>query len=88
MVRSGAKRLGYVTREIVSGAGHDACYMSTVTPTAMIFVPCIGGISHNEIEDAKPEWIEAGGNVLFPAMIAKANELPVTGKSRETVAVA
>ena len=88
MVRSGAKRLGYVTREIVSGAGHDACYMSTVTPTAMIFVPCIGGISHNEIEDAKPEWIEAGGNVLFQAMLAKANELPVTGKSRETVAVA
>jgi len=88
MVRSGAKRLGYGTREIVSGAGHDACYMSTVTPTAMIFVPCIGGISHNEIEDAKPEWIEAGGNVLFQAMLAKANELPVTGKSRETVAVA
>ena len=41
-----------------------------------------------EIEDAKPEWIEAGGNVLFQAMLAKANELPVVGKSRETVAVA
>ena len=76
MVRAGAEALGYSTRNIVSGAGHDACYMSTVTPTAMIFVPCIGGISHNEIEDAKPAWIEAGGNVLLHAMLAKANELP------------
>jgi N-carbamoyl-L-amino-acid hydrolase len=88
MVRNGAQALGYVTRDIVSGAGHDACYMSKVTPTAMVFVPCIGGISHNEIEDAKPEWIEAGGNVLFRAMLAKANELPETFKSNATVAVA
>ena len=88
MVRAGAKRLGYTTREIVSGAGHDACYMSTVTPTAMVFVPCIGGISHNEIEDAKPEWIEAGGNVLLHAMLAKANELPEVFKSNETIALA
>jgi len=76
VVRAGAKRHGYVTRDIVSGAGHDACYMAQVTPTAMIFVPCIGGISHNEIEDARPEWIEAGGNVLLHAMLTKANELP------------
>ena len=62
--------------------------MSKVTPTAMIFVPCIGGISHNEIEDAKPEWIAAGGNVLFHAMLAKANELPLVGKSAETRALA
>ncbi len=88
MVRAGAQRLGYTTRDIVSGAGHDACYMSTVTPTAMIFVPCIGGISHNEIEDAKPEWIEAGGNVLLQAMLAKANELPEVFKSNATVALA
>jgi N-carbamoyl-L-amino-acid hydrolase len=88
MVRAGAKRLGYTTREIVSGAGHDACYMSKVTPTAMVFVPCIGGISHNEIEDAKPEWIEAGGNVLFQAMLAKANELPEVFRSSATEALA
>ena len=88
MVRSGAKRLGYTTREIVSGAGHDACYMSKVTPTAMVFVPCIGGISHNEIEDAKPEWIEAGANVLFHAMLAKANELPEVFRSNATEALA
>ena len=72
----------------VSGAGHDACYMSMVTPTAMVFVPCIGGISHNEIEDAKPEWIEAGGNVLLQAMLAKANELPEVFKSNATTALA
>ena len=88
MVRNGARELGYVTRDIVSGAGHDACYMSMVTPTAMVFVPCVGGISHNEIEDAKPEWIEAGGNVLFRAMLAKANELPVVGQLAGAVAVA
>ena len=87
MVRAGAQALGYSTRDIVSGAGHDACYMSQVTPTAMIFVPCIGGISHNEIEDAKPEWIEAGGNVLLQAMLAKANELPVTAAAVEAVGV-
>ncbi len=88
MVREGAQALGYTARNIVSGAGHDACYMSKVTPTAMIFVPCIGGISHNEIEDAKPEWIAAGGNVLLRAMLAKANELPVVGMSSETLALA
>ncbi len=74
LVRKGAENFGYSAREIVSGAGHDACYLSGVVPAAMVFVPCIGGISHNEVEDAKPEWIEAGANVLLSAMIAKANE--------------
>ena len=87
-VRRAAQQLGYVTRDIVSGAGHDACYMARVAPTAMIFVPCIGGISHNEIEDAKPEWISAGANVLLRAMLAKANELPLVGQSGETLALA
>ena len=87
MVRAGAQALGYSTRDIVSGAGHDACYLSQVTPTAMIFVPCIGGISHNEIEDAKPEWIEAGGNVLLQAMLAKANQLPVAAAAVEAAGV-
>jgi N-carbamoyl-L-amino-acid hydrolase len=88
MVRDGAKRLGYVTRDIVSGAGHDACYMSKVTPTAMIFVPCIGGISHNEIENARPEWIEAGANVLLAAMLAKANEVTAGNAVTEKLAIA
>jgi N-carbamoyl-L-amino-acid hydrolase len=74
LVREGAAKHGYSAREIVSGAGHDACYLAGVAPTSMVFVPCIGGISHNEIEDAKPEWIEAGANVLLHAMLSKANE--------------
>src|SRR5687768_7575933 len=71
-VRTAAQRFGYSHRDIVSGAGHDACYLSKVAPTAMVFVPCIGGISHNEIEDATPEWIEAGANVLLHAMLGRA----------------
>ena len=72
-VRDAAERFGYSHRDIVSGAGHDACYLSKVAPTAMVFVPCVGGISHNEIEDATPEWIEAGGNVLLHAMLGRAS---------------
>ncbi|MBM3480326.1 MAG: M20/M25/M40 family metallo-hydrolase, partial [Alphaproteobacteria bacterium] len=53
-------------------AGHDAVYMARVAPSAMIFVPCIGGISHNEVEDAKPGDIEAGANVLLHAMLREA----------------
>lgn len=70
-VRTAAERFGYSHRNIVSGAGHDACYLAQVAPTSMVFVPCVGGISHNEIEDAKPEWIEAGCNVLLLAMLGR-----------------
>ncbi len=72
-VRAAAQRFGYSHRDIVSGAGHDACYLAKVAPTAMVFVPCVGGISHNEIEDATPEWIEAGANVLLHAMLGRAD---------------
>lgn len=71
-VREGAARHGYSHRDIVSGAGHDAVYMAKVAPAAMIFVPCVGGISHNEIEDAKASDIEAGANVLLHAILAEA----------------
>ena len=71
-VRAAAVRFGYSHRDMVSGAGHDACYLAQVAPTSMIFVPCVDGISHNEVEDAKPEWIEAGGNVLLHAMLGRA----------------
>ena len=71
-VRAAAQRFGYSHRDMVSGAGHDACYLAKVAPTSMVFVPCIGGISHNEIEDATPEWIEAGANVLLHAMLGRA----------------
>jgi N-carbamoyl-L-amino-acid hydrolase len=73
-VRAATERFGYSHRDMVSGAGHDACYLSQVAPTSMVFVPCIGGISHNEIEDATPEWIEAGANVLLHAMLSRACE--------------
>ena len=59
-VRRGAEQAGYPHMDIVSGAGHDACYVSRVAPTAMIFVPCKDGISHNEIEDANKADIGAG----------------------------
>ncbi len=74
-VREAAKDCGYPSREIVAGAGHDACYMAEVAPTAMIFTPCVDGISHNEVEDAKPEWITAGGNVLLRAVLDKAGHV-------------
>ncbi len=71
-VRSGAAALGYRHMDIVSGAGHDAVYVAGVAPTAMIFVPCEGGISHNEIENATPEDLAAGCNVLLQAVLARA----------------
>ena len=71
-VREAAKRLGHSTREITSGAGHDAVYMARVCPTAMIFTPCIDGISHNEAENMTPEWATAGANVLIHAVLEKA----------------
>ncbi|MDR5753660.1 MULTISPECIES: Zn-dependent hydrolase [unclassified Caballeronia] len=73
-VRAAAERFGYSHRDMVSGAGHDACYLSQVAPTSMVFVPCVDGISHNEIEDASQEWIEAGANVLLHAMLGRASE--------------
>lgn len=71
-VQKAADDMGFSSRRIVSGAGHDACNIATVAPTSMIFIPCIDGISHNEVEDAKPEWIHAGGNVLLRAMLERA----------------
>jgi len=71
-VRKATEELGHSHRDMVSGAGHDACYLSKVAPTSMVFVPCVDGISHNEVEDAKPEWITAGGDVLLRAMLQRA----------------
>ncbi|MDR6154132.1 N-carbamoyl-L-amino-acid hydrolase [Acidovorax delafieldii] len=67
-----AAKLGYSHMPTVSGAGHDAVYMAKLAPSGMIFIPCKDGISHNEIEDAKPEHIEAGCNVLLHAMLERA----------------
>ncbi|GGE65566.1 Zn-dependent hydrolase [Massilia psychrophila] len=69
-VRAATEKLGYSTMDVVSGAGHDAIYAARLAPAGMIFVPCKDGISHNEIEDAKAEHLEAGCNVLLHAMLA------------------
>lgn len=71
-VRNSASEIGLSAMDAVSGAGHDAVYMARVAPTAMIFIPCKDGISHNEIEDAQPDHIEAGCNVLLHAMLKQA----------------
>lgn len=76
-VRNAAQKLKISHMDIVSGAGHDAIYMARVAPTSMIFVPCEGGISHNEIENAKAEDLAAGCNVLLNVMLDKAR---VAGK--------
>ena len=72
LIEEGAAGLGLPTLALPSGAGHDAVYVARTAPAAMIFVPCKDGISHNEIEDARPEHLEAGANVLLHAMLARA----------------
>ena len=72
-VRGAVEEAGYSHRDMVSGAGHDACYVARVAPTSMIFVPCENGISHNEIENAEFDDLAAGANVLLRAMITMAN---------------
>jgi N-carbamoyl-L-amino-acid hydrolase len=71
-VRQATQALGYSNMPCVSGAGHDAVYVARLAPAGMIFVPCKDGISHNEIEDAKAEHLEAGCNVLLHAMLDRA----------------
>ena len=69
-VRKGAEKAGFSTRDMVSGAGHDAAYIARVAPTTMIFVPCAGGISHNEAESTAPHECAAGAQVLLEAVLA------------------
>ncbi|MDA3889397.1 MAG: hydantoinase/carbamoylase family amidase, partial [Allgaiera sp.] len=71
-VRGAAERLGYSHRDIISGAGHDACWINRVAPTAMIMCPCVGGLSHNEAEEISPEWAAAGTDVLLHAVLETA----------------
>jgi N-carbamoyl-L-amino-acid hydrolase len=71
-VREAARKLGLRHMDIVSGAGHDAIFMARVAPTSMIFVPCEGGVSHNETENAKPEDLAAGCNVLLNVILERA----------------
>jgi len=71
-VRNAAERLGYSHMDIISGAGHDACWVNQVAPTAMIFCPCVDGLSHNEAEDISKEWAMAGADVLMHAVVETA----------------
>lgn len=71
-VRSAAERLGYSHRNIISGAGHDACWINRVAPTAMVMCPCVDGLSHNEAEEISADWAAAGTNVLFHAVVETA----------------
>lgn len=73
-VRSAAGALGYSSMEMISGAGHDSCNVASVAPTSMIFVPCAGGLSHNEAEQASAGDLAAGANVLLNAMLSVARE--------------
>ena len=68
-VRGAAERLGYSHMDIVSGAGHDACWINRVAPTVMVMCPCVGGLSHNEAEEISPEWAAAGTDVLLHAVL-------------------
>jgi N-carbamoyl-L-amino-acid hydrolase len=68
-VREGAAKSGFTTRDLSSGAGHDAAYLARVMPTTMIFVPCAGGISHNEAESSTREECAAGAQVLLNAVL-------------------
>jgi beta-ureidopropionase / N-carbamoyl-L-amino-acid hydrolase len=71
-VRAAAERLGYSHMDIVSGAGHDACWINRVAPTVMVMCPCVGGLSHNEAEEISPEWAAKGADVLFHAVVETA----------------
>jgi N-carbamoyl-L-amino-acid hydrolase len=70
-VREAARQSGRPYRQMISGAGHDAVYISRIVPTAMIFVPCKGGVSHNEAESAEPEHVAAGAEVLMRAVLER-----------------
>jgi len=71
-VRSAAERLGYSHMDIVSGAGHDACWINRIAPTSMIMCPCVDGLSHNEAEEISKEWATAGADVLLHAVLESA----------------
>ncbi len=71
-IRGAADRLGYSHMNIISGAGHDACWINQVAPTAMVMCPCVDGLSHNEAEEISKEWATAGADVLLHAVVEMA----------------
>ena len=77
-IQTSALELGYPHRQMISGAGHDACQVARKVPTAMVFVPCKDGLSHNEAEWAEPDHLTAGCNVLFKAALALSQQPALT----------
>ncbi len=71
-IRNAAERMGYSHMDLISGAGHDACWINGVAPTAMVMCPCVDGLSHNEAEDISKEWATAGADVLMQAVVETA----------------
>jgi len=71
-VRNAAERLGYSHMNLISGAGHDACWINRMAPTAMVMCPCVDGLSHNEAEEISKEWAQAGADVLMHAVVETA----------------
>ncbi|MDA8770988.1 Zn-dependent hydrolase [Planktomarina temperata] len=71
-LRRAAERLGYSHMDLISGAGHDACWINKVAPTAMVMCPCVDGLSHNEAEDISQEWAAVGADVLLHAVLETA----------------
>ena len=71
-VRNAAERLGYSHRNLISGAGHDACWINRMAPTAMVMCPCVDGLSHNEAEEISKEWATAGADVLMHSVVQTA----------------
>lgn len=69
VVRGAAEKLGFSHMDIISGAGHDACWINRIAPTVMIMCPCVDGLSHNEAEEISPEWAAAGTDVLLHAVL-------------------
>ncbi|MFJ2383790.1 Zn-dependent hydrolase [Pseudomonas protegens] len=74
-VQQAVDGLGYPQQSIVSGAGHDAILLARYCPTAMVFIPCVGGLSHNEAEDVLPEDVRQGADVLLNAVLARAGQV-------------
>jgi len=74
-VQEAVDALGYAQQSIVSGAGHDAIHLARYCPTAMVFIPCVGGLSHNEAEDVLPEDVKQGTDVLLNAVLARAGRI-------------
>lgn len=74
-VQASVDALGYSQQSIVSGAGHDAIHLARYCPTAMIFIPCVGGLSHNEAEDVLPEDVRQGTDVLLNAVLQRAGQV-------------